>query len=52
MTYSKLQSIAAFKTERESGRFAYHLKKLLEQSLVTRDSERVYEITNLGKDNL
>jgi len=49
LNYSKLQSISGFKTERESGIFAYHLKRLLEQSLVTRDSKRVIEITNLGK---
>ena len=49
MTYSDLQSLAGFKTERESGKFAYHLKKLVEQSFVTRDSERVCAITNLGK---
>ena len=49
MTYSDLQSLAGFKTERESGKFAYHLRKLVEQSLVSRDSERVCTITNLGK---
>jgi len=49
LSYSDLQSLAGFITERESGKFAYHLRKLVEQSFVTRDSERVCAITNLGK---
>jgi len=48
LAYSELQSLVGFKTERESGQFAYHMKKLRIQALVTRNSE-VYEITNLGK---
>ena len=36
--------------EKESGKFAYHLRKLLRQSLVALNkSERRYTITNLGK---
>ena len=49
LTYSKLQSLAGFKTEIEKEKFAYHLKKLVEQSFVSRDSESVCAITNLGK---
>ena len=50
LTYSELKSLAGFKSKKESGKFAYHLRKLLKQSLVTLNkSEKRYMITNLGK---
>jgi len=50
LTYSELKSLAGFKSKKESGKFAYHLRKLLRQSLVAQNkSERRYTITNLGK---
>ena len=33
LTYSELKSLAGFKSKKESGKFAYHLRKLLRQSL-------------------
>ena len=33
-TYSELKSLAGFKSKKESGKFAYHLRKLLRQKLV------------------
>ena len=50
LTYSELKSLAGFKSKKESGKFAYHLRKLLRQSLVALNkSERRYTITDLGK---
>ena len=50
LTYSELKSLAGFKSKKESGKFAYHLRKLLRQSLVALNKgERRYTITNLGK---
>jgi len=50
LTYSEPKSLAGFKSKKESGKFAYHLRKLLRQSLVALNkSERRYTITNLGK---
>ena len=50
LTYSELKSFAGFKSKKESGKFAYHLRKLLKQSLVALNkSEKRYTITNLGK---
>jgi ribonucleoside-triphosphate reductase len=50
LTYSELKSLAGFKSKKESGKFAYHLRKLLRQSLVALNkAERRYTITNLGK---
>ena len=50
LTYSELKSLAGVKSKKESGKFAYHLRKLLRQSLVALNkSERRYTITNLGK---
>lgn len=50
LTYSELKAHAGFKSKKESGKFAYHLRKLLRQSLVALNkSERRYTITNLGK---
>src|ERR687888_1820557 len=50
LPYSELKSLAGFKSKKESGKFAYHLRKLLRQSLVALNKgERRYTITNLGK---
>lgn len=50
LTYSELKALAGFKSKKESGKFAYHLRKLLRQSLVALNkAERKYTITNLGK---
>ena len=50
LTYSELKSLAGFKSKKETGKFAYHLRKLLRQSLVALNkAERRYTITNLGK---
>jgi DNA-binding transcriptional ArsR family regulator len=50
LTYSELKSLAGFKSKKESGKFAYHLRKLLRQSLVSLNkAERRYTITKLGK---
>lgn len=50
LTYSELKSMAGFKSKKESGKFAYHLRKLLRQALVSLNkTERRYTITNLGK---
>ncbi|HXG07950.1 MAG TPA: anaerobic ribonucleoside-triphosphate reductase, partial [Nitrososphaera sp.] len=50
LTYSELKALAGFKSKKESGKFAYHLRKLLRQLLVSLNkAERRYTITNLGK---
>lgn len=50
LTYSELKALAGFKSKKESGKFAYHLRKLLRQLLVALNkAERRYTITNLGK---
>src|SRR5436309_6623628 len=50
LTYSELKALAGFKSKKESGKFAYHLRKLLRQLLVALNkAERKYTITNLGK---
>src|ERR671928_284816 len=50
LTYSELKALAGFKPKKESGKFAYHLRKLLRQLLVALNkAERRYTITNLGK---
>ena len=49
LPYDELRTQCGFMTQKESGKFAYHLKKLVEQSFVSRDSESVCAITNLGK---
>jgi len=49
-TYPDLKSLAGFKSRKDGGKFVYHLRKLLRQSLVSLNkSERRYKITNLGK---
>ena len=48
--YPELKSQSGFDTEKERRKFAYHLKKLLNQSLVAfNKSESRWKITNLGK---
>src|SRR5215218_9249355 len=48
LTYSELKALAGFKSKKESGKFAYHLRKLLRQLLVALiKTERRYTITNL-----
>ena len=50
MTYSDLKGLAGFSSKKESGKFAYHLRKLTRQSLVSLNkSEKRYTLTNLGK---
>ena len=50
LTYPELKSFSGFESKKESGKFAYHLRRLLRQSLVALNkSERRYKITNLGK---
>jgi len=50
LTYSKLKSLAGLKSKKESEKFAYHLKKLLQESLVAYNKpEKCYTITILGK---
>jgi len=50
LTYSELKANVGFKSKRESGKFAYHLRKLLRHSLVSLNkAERKYVITNRGK---
>ena len=47
LTYSELKALAGFRSKKESGKFAYHLRKLLRQSLVALNkSERRYTVTN------
>ena len=50
LSYSELKTLAGFKSKKESGKFAYHLRKLVRQLLVTLNrAERHYTVTNLGK---
>ncbi|GIU72571.1 MAG: hypothetical protein KatS3mg003_2109 [Candidatus Nitrosocaldaceae archaeon] len=50
LTYSELKEYAGFKSKKESGKFAYHLRKLTRQSLIALNrGEKKYTITNLGK---
>ncbi|MEM1524981.1 MAG: helix-turn-helix domain-containing protein, partial [Nitrososphaerales archaeon] len=50
LTYSELKTLSGFKSKKESGKFAYHLRKLVKQMLITLNrSERRYTITNLGR---
>lgn len=50
MSYSDLKTLAGFRSKRESGKFAYHLRKLSRQSLVALNrTEKRYALTNLGK---
>ena len=50
LSYSELKTLAGFKSKKESGKFAYHLRKLVRQALVTLNrAERRYTVTNLGR---
>jgi ribonucleoside-triphosphate reductase len=50
MTYSELKTQAGFKAKKESGKFAYHLRKLLRQNLIAQNrAERKYMLTQLGR---
>jgi len=49
LIYPELKSLSGFNSKKESGKFAYHLRKLLREKLVALNkSERRYKITNLG----
>ncbi|MEM2856003.1 MAG: helix-turn-helix domain-containing protein [Candidatus Nitrosocaldaceae archaeon] len=53
LTYSELKAHTGFKSKKESGKFAYHLRKLLKYSLIASNKgEKKYIITNRGKDIL
>ena len=53
LTYSALKSLAGFKSKKESGKFAYHLRKLVRQLLIQLNrQERKYTVTNLGRLDL
>lgn len=50
LPYSELKALAGFRSKKESGKFAYHLRKLTRQSLVASSkNDKRYTITNLGK---
>lgn len=50
MTYSEIKALAGFRSKKESGKFAYHLRKLSRQSLVSLNKmDKRYSLTNLGK---
>lgn len=49
-TYSELKSLAGFRSKKESGKFAYHLRKLGKLKLVSLNRiEHRYTLTNRGK---
>jgi ribonucleoside-triphosphate reductase len=50
LSYSELKALAGFKSKKESGKFAYHLRKLVRQRLIALNrGERKYTVTNLGR---
>lgn len=50
LSYSELKTLAGFKSKKESGKFAYHLRKLVKQSLISLNrAERKYTVTSLGR---
>ena len=50
LSYSELKTLAGFKSKKESGKFAYHLRKLVRQMLINLSrSERKYSVTSLGR---
>ena len=50
MSYSELKSSTGFRAKKESGKFAYHLRKLLRQGLVQHNRlDKKYSITPLGR---
>ncbi|MCP8318236.1 MAG: helix-turn-helix domain-containing protein [Candidatus Methylarchaceae archaeon HK01B] len=50
LSYSDLKTLAGFRSKKESGKFAYHLRKLVRQALVSLNrTERKYAISSLGR---
>ena len=50
MGYSELKSSTGFRAKKESGKFAYHLRKLLRQGLIQHNRvDKKYGITPLGR---
>ena len=50
LTYGEMRSHTRFKSRLDSGKFAFHLRRLLQKSLVEFDpSERRYHISGLGR---
>ncbi len=50
LSYSELKTLSGFKSKKESGKFAYHLRKLVRQMLVSLNrEERRYTVTSLGR---
>ncbi len=50
LSYSELKTLAGFKSKKESGKFAYHLRKLVKQTLISLNrAERKYAVTSLGR---
>jgi ribonucleoside-triphosphate reductase (formate) len=50
LSYSELKTLAGFKSKKESGKFAYHLRKLVKQTLISLNrAERKYTVTSLGR---
>ncbi|MGI0081659.1 MAG: ATP cone domain-containing protein, partial [Nitrososphaerales archaeon] len=46
----ELKTLAGFKSKKESGKFAYHLRKLVKQTLISLNrAERRYTVTSLGR---
>src|SRR5918995_2430528 len=43
LTYSELKSLAGFKSKKESGKFAYHLRKLLRHSIEEFNSHKIIQ---------
>lgn len=49
-SYTELKSSAGFGSQKDSGKFAYHLRKLAKLSLIEKNSsEKQYNITSKGK---
>ncbi len=50
MSYSELKASTGFRAKKESGKFAYHLRKLLRQGLIQHSrTDKRYRITPLGR---
>ncbi len=50
MSYSELKQQTGFRSKKESGKFAYHLRKLLKQNLIAQNkAEKKYMLTSLGR---
>jgi len=48
LLYSRLQASAGYRTRFDSGKFAFHLRKLKNSELVYRDGENKYRLSPLG----